>query len=375
MILGPLDTGWVWMPAILLAARPGSTARRRTVSGCAGAGCLAALLWSVAASSGAAPQAEGAAAPATGRTPSAADAANGNLSAEPMPKVTVQAPEPRYVAPTLRDRIGRIWAPVYLDGKGPFRLVLDTGATESAVTAAVAKALGLTLDSTSTVKLNGVMGTAIVPTIRVKTLRMGDLQRDDVLLPIVPDALGGADGVLGTEGLLDKRIFIDFRRDVITIHRSHERRAPLGYVTVRLEIEQRHLLTSNARVGAIPVTAIIDTGSQTSIANLALREALLRRRSDYHFSKDKIVDATDAVAQGEGTALPPIYIGDIEISGSHITTGDMRIFRLWHLTDKPAILIGMDALGVVDVLVIDYRMRELQIRTRDSGFGPPIYQQ
>ena len=27
-------------------------------------------------------------------------------------EVVVSAPEPRYVAPTLRDRIGRIWAPV-----------------------------------------------------------------------------------------------------------------------------------------------------------------------------------------------------------------------------------------------------------------------
>ena len=44
-------------------------------------------------------------------------------------EIAVTAPEPRYVAPTLRDRLGRIWAPVYLNGKGPYRLVLDTGAT------------------------------------------------------------------------------------------------------------------------------------------------------------------------------------------------------------------------------------------------------
>ena len=31
-------------------------------------------------------------------------------------EVVVAAPEPKYVAPTLRDRIGRIWAPVFVDG-------------------------------------------------------------------------------------------------------------------------------------------------------------------------------------------------------------------------------------------------------------------
>ena len=33
-------------------------------------------------------------------------------------EVVVSAPEPRYVAPTTRDRIGRIWAPVLINGKG-----------------------------------------------------------------------------------------------------------------------------------------------------------------------------------------------------------------------------------------------------------------
>ena len=49
--------------------------------------------------------------------------------ADQLEEIIVQTREPRYVAPTRRDRIGRIWAPVLIDGKGPYRLVLDTGAT------------------------------------------------------------------------------------------------------------------------------------------------------------------------------------------------------------------------------------------------------
>ena len=41
--------------------------------------------------------------------------------------MVISAPEPRYVSPTRRDRIGRIWAPVFINDQGPFRLVLDTG--------------------------------------------------------------------------------------------------------------------------------------------------------------------------------------------------------------------------------------------------------
>ncbi len=54
----------------------------------------------------------------------------------------MQTTEPRFVSPTRRDRIGRIWAPVLIDGKGPYRLVLDTGATRSAIAARAALSLG-----------------------------------------------------------------------------------------------------------------------------------------------------------------------------------------------------------------------------------------
>jgi hypothetical protein len=39
-----------------------------------------------------------------------------------------------------------------------------------------------------------------------------------------------------------------------------------------------------------------------------------------------------------------------------------QMFGLW-----PALLIGMDAIGLLDVFIIDYRRRELQMRTRPGG--------
>jgi hypothetical protein len=285
----------------------------------------------------------------------------------PTDNVAIQAPEPRYVAPTLRDSIGRIWAPVYIDGKGPFRLVLDTGANHSAVTASVAQALGIPLDQSAMFELQGVTGSATVPSIRVQSLGVGDMLLASTVLPIVPDALGGAEGVLGTEGLLDKRIFIDFRHDRITIKRSRGFRAQEGWVTVPLTISGQHLLTCIAHVASIEATAIIDTGAESSIANLALRQELMRHRSRYRFKADKVLGATDDVSTGQDAAFPPISFGKVQILGAHITTGDLQIFDAWKLTEKPAILIGMDALGTLDELVIDYRRQELQILVRQEG--------
>ncbi len=281
-----------------------------------------------------------------------------------LQEVTVSAPELRYVAPTLRDRLGRIWAPVFINGKGPFRLVLDTGASHSAITAAVAAELGLMPASATGVLLRGVTGSLTVPVFRADSLRVGDLQLDDPLLPIVPDALGGAQGVLGVEGLGDKRIFIDFGNDVITIKHSHEWRAAPGFVTIPVHVDAKGLLRTQVYIGRVRAVAIIDTGGQVSVGNLALRRALLTHPGDAGLHDVTITGATDDSQPGQTHVLPPIELGPALIQGSDITFCDLHIFESWGLTQTPALLIGMDTLGLMDVLIIDYRRQELQVRLR-----------
>ena len=145
-------------------------------------------------------------------------------------EVVVSAPEPRYVAPTTRDRIGRIWAPVLINGKGPYRLVLDTGASRSAITSRVAERLGVPITADA-VRLRGVTGSN-----RLRGegghARVRRAAGRETRLPIVADAFGGADGVFGGEGLRDKRIVIEFRNDRISIARSHREPARPGYSVV-----------------------------------------------------------------------------------------------------------------------------------------------
>jgi len=279
----------------------------------------------------------------------------------PAPEVVVQAPEPRFVAPTLRDRIGRIWAPVMINGRGPFRLVLDTGASDSAIIATVAAALGLATEADHLVLLQGVAGSAIVPTVHVDSLVVGDLDVTSVTLPILADALGGAEGVLGTAGLTDKRIDIDFRHDRISISRSHGQRAPIGFVTLPLERSGPGLLMVAGYVDRVRVHAVIDTGAERSIGNEALRRALLSRHA--RGTPEKILDVTTHVQGGEMFESPPITLGGIEIQDARITYGEVHIFERWQLTHDPTLLIGMDALGLLDALIIDYRRHELQLRT------------
>ena len=280
---------------------------------------------------------------------------------QPAKADVIAAPERRFVAPTERDRIGRIWAPVLINGKGPFRLALDTGATNSAVTVDVARALGLPVLDSDQVTLRGVTGSATVPTIPIDGMVIGDLELSSQRLPIVASALGGADGILGTEGLLDKRITIDFRNDSIKIVRSRKERAGYGFVAIPFKLADG-LAIIDVQIGDVDAKAIVDTGGQGSIGNVALHESLLRRYRKDVVVPDGIVGITLDVQSGTRIDIPPIVLGGVAIEHVKITTGEMEIFKLWKMTNKPVVLLGMDVLGLFDTLIIDYARRELQVR-------------
>src|SRR5262245_6897939 len=275
--------------------------------------------------------------------------------------ILVEAPEPRYVAPTLRDRIGRVWAPVYINGQGPFRLVLDTGATGSAVIQSVATRIGAPVAS-APLKLIGVTGSSHVSAIEVDSIEVGDLLLANRRLAIVEDVFGGAEGVLGADGLGDKRIDIDFANDQISIRRSRAEKSPAGFTRVPVKIRHGHLLMFDVTLAGVRTKAVLDTGAQGTVGNNSLREALAKRARSG--ANTNIVGVTLDVQQGESFAAPPVNIADISIRGMMVTFGDIHIFEAWNMTKEPALLIGMDIIGVLESLVIDYKRKELLLRLR-----------
>ena len=283
--------------------------------------------------------------------------------ADALPQILVAAPEPRYAAPTQFDRIGRIWVPVLINEKGPFRLVFDTGASQTAVNAGVAEALGIALPTADSVTLSGATGSRTVSAIAVQSMVVGDVNLRGKRLAILADALGGADGVMGTEGLLDKRIRVDFGRDRISVQRSHQERAQPGFLTIPVTIVHGLLVVEDATVGGIPARVIIDTGGQGTVANEALQRALRRRLRPEDVKATQITGVTSDVQRGDRMVIADLVVGTVRISPVEVTVGDLYIFQHWHMTRTPTIMLGMDVLGLLDTLIIDYPRRELQIRT------------
>ena len=81
---------------------------------------------------------------------------------------------------------------------------------------------------------------------------------------------------------------------------------------------------------------------------------------------DEVTGATLDVQLGNRVATPSLALGEIMVRNPAMTFADFAIFEHWKMTEEPAMLIGMDVLGLLDTLIIDYRRKELQVKLRRS---------
>jgi predicted aspartyl protease len=272
-------------------------------------------------------------------------------------------PEPLFAAPTRVDRIGRVMTQVKVNGKGPFRFVIDTGASRSTLAPHLAKALGLTTPNGKRVMLNGVTGAAEVPTVIVDSIEIGALRFEAQHLPVIfTSIMGNADGILGVAGFKDERIDVDFKRDRVSVLTSNGRRPHYSMVTARAERNEHGLMIIDMRVGRrIRAKAVIDTGAERTLGNLQLQDAINKGKKRRQPVSAMVHGATPDITDGDMQEIRQARIGDLTLSHMDVIFADFHVFKLWGLDQEPAMLIGMDMLGVLERLVIDYRRNEVSM--------------
>ena len=211
--------------------------------------------------------------------------------------------------------------------------------------------------------LNGVTGVAEVPTVIVDTLDIGALQFKNQHLPVIfTSIMGNADGILGVAGFDDQRIDVDFKRDRVTVIPSNGRRPHYSLVTTRVERNQNGLMIFDVRIGRrIKAKAVLDTGAERTLGNLALQQALNRGKKNREPVSAVVHGATPDIADGDVQEIKQATIGDMTLTNLEVIFADFHVFKLWGLDQQPAMLIGMDMIGVLERLVIDYRRNEVSM--------------
>lgn len=287
---------------------------------------------------------------------------------------TPSAPKPQdllLACPTTRDYVGRVVAAVMVNGKGPFRFIIDTGANHSMVSPQLASALGLATSAGRSLQVAGVTGTAVVPSVPIESMRAGALSIAHSEVPVIwSPIMTGADGILGAAGLAEDSLLVDFRHNTVTIRASGTDAIPLGYARVRARRLSSGLLSAPGTVGNVPVDAIIDTGSAQTLGNMALYRALYGKPDAR--DRARVYGVTKQVQPGDVQIVPTVDLGAIRIGNAVLVFGDLPIFKVWGLTAHPAIILGMDVLGTVDAFSIDFNHAQIGIAPRDYDLGQGI---
>ena len=279
-------------------------------------------------------------------------------------------PPPLFDSRTRTDRIGRLLVPVTINGQGPFRFVLDTGANRSVLTPQLASHLALPVSTTKRLTMTGVTGSAVVPTVAVDHLKVGDVELRQVQLPVAAGLSEDVSGTLGVDALPDTRVLLDFTKGRIQIQKAHREVTPDGFQRIRGQCRFERLLIVRATVGRVSVRAVVDTGSQFTLGNLALRRKLgFPDKLDPTRTTDVIGETLDR-QKGERRPVPVVRVGTLQSPTPSFIFGDFHVFKLWGLEDEPAIVMGMDMLGSLDTLIIDYQRCE--VRVRPGGVDKPF---
>ena len=118
---------------------------------------------------------------------------------------------------------------VYINGEGPYDLVLDTGATLTCVDQRVASELALPRAAAAVGYGAGVGGSGAVSLVRVDSLRLGEARAERMTACVLDlqhlQALHGigsagssVHGLLGLNFLRNFRVSLDFERNVVSLH-------------------------------------------------------------------------------------------------------------------------------------------------------------
>ena len=259
------------------------------------------------------------------------------------------------------DRHDRMTVPVRLSGRGPYRFLVDTGADRTAVSTAIAAQLGLVNGPMAT--LHSITGTSSVQTVNVPQLELTSNRVHSLEAPLLDAVNMGADGILGVDSLRSQRVLFDFKTRIISIVPSAKRmeRDPQGTIVVTGKLRRGHLIVTTARANGVPLTVVLDTGSEMTMGNTALRTKLDAKRRLGPAQPVEMTSVTGQKLIGEAFHMKEVDIGGVVLKDLVIFFANAQIFHSLDLEDKPAVLLGMNAMRAFDKVSIDFARRQLRM--------------
>ena len=259
----------------------------------------------------------------------------------------------------------RMTVEVKVNGRGPYRFLVDSGADTSVVGLRIARELQLPL--ARPVMLHGMTGSAVVQRVKVDQLQLGSSLIHELELPALKEADLGGEGMIGIDALVEQRLLMDFEKKLI---KSEDASQPAqmmdGEIVVRARRQRGQLILTQVRAAGLPLEAVVDTGSEITIGNLKLRDKLIKGNKD-KFLTVAATGVTGTTIELQIARIGVLKLGSVTFKNVPIAFADAPPFTVFGLTEEPALLLGTDLLEAFRRVSLDFRSRKVRFQLRKCG--------
>lgn len=256
----------------------------------------------------------------------------------------------------------RMTVQVNVNGSGPYKFVVDSGADSSVVGERIA--LSLKLPAGRRTILNSITDSQYVDQVLVDELQLGPTRVTNLEVPVLRERDLGAEGMLGLDALVEQRLMLDFEKRLITVD---DGRTPLprydDVIVVTARLRKGQLILTQVSAGKQKLEAVVDTGSEITIGNPVLRDKLLRRDPGL-FSEIEVTGVTGTTSKLQIATIDRLKIGGVTLQNVPIAFADIPPFRVFGLDKRPSLLLGTDLMEKFRKVSLDFRERKVRFQLK-----------
>jgi predicted aspartyl protease len=288
----------------------------------------------------------------------------GLLSASAFAQVVdPAAPVPGEAAEDIginEDGRDRMTVSTMVDGKGPYQFLIDTGAERTVISAELARRLAL--DPGKRTRMHSMSGVGVVSTVVIPQLQVSKRPVLGIHAPALQREHIGAEGMLGIDSLQSQRVTFDFERQQMSVTPSRRAtvRTEPNTIVVTARTRLGRLVLVDAQLDGQKLKVVLDTGSEVTIGNEALRRKLAGKKRIGPSVPIELVSVTGGKMQALYTQVKSVRLGGVLINDLPVAFAEVHPFSQLGLSDEPALLLGMDALRLFDKVSVDFANRKVR---------------
>ena len=282
------------------------------------------------------------------------------LSAQPI------VDQPYSVTPDYR-----LVTSVTINGKGPFKMVLDTGCSRTTLLRHTARALGIDPASADIINVYSIAAESSSPPFMLQELKFSGMSIPNLAAVVIDDPADYSgpipDGIIGIDILERYAIVFDASRNRLKLFRpadglpepySHWRHTPMTPKALRGA--NANFWFIDALYNGVPAKTLFDLGMGTSLVTWTLAEKILPRAKMPRKEDERVRDAL-------GKGLPAFRIEAITIGAAghfwlnaNVLVADAPVFKRLDVAGQSIGVIGAGILSQ-NSFAIDFENRRLYI--------------